>query len=949
MPKIKIELHCHSNHSDGVLTPEQLAQKLAENDVSCAALTDHDTLSGQEAFEAACERYGIGCIPGLELTSRFQNYECHLLCYNFNRNNNPLQRMVTAVKEAHRPDANVYTVSARHDFNSIIQIIHGAGGLVFLAHPLLLTKDTKRLAALLENMKQHGLDGIEADHPSASDSEKKELFDIAQKLALLTSFGSDFHGTIHSLPQQPGVELEKSSWDRLRDTMLEFSRKSRASLNTEKLPAQLPSEKPRIKIKIFFPLVLPAAAAVILFAFTLFGIFLPDYEKSLMDKKKEMIREITHTLWTLLDATEKSVLNGELKRSEAQKHVIAQIRSMRYGREEKDYFWIQDTVPNMIMHPFRSELEGQNLSDFKDANGEKIFVIFSESVTGTGEAYVDYAWQWNDQPGRVEAKESYIRLFEPWGWIIGTGLYIHDVEEEIIRLEMHILYIMIFIIILILLLLLVIIHGGLKSEKMRVRAEKKLHESNLRYASLVKAAAEGILFTRKGHCVYANPVFLEFADCEASELSLLDLSDFFPKLNLAFFLSLADQPESYTETELKRRNGESIECSIGIKHVQNDRENLVILVRRSEKAFSSAENKNDALLKRLLNLPAAAAEDIADNIAAASNPEEVIKLCWKVPSLVQSALETGANSLSIAEIITSVSDSATSRFIELEMKKLGPAPAPFAFLTLGSQGRREQTLFTDQDNAIIYADTDKAVESSAYFSLLGRAVCANLIKSGYKKCSGLIMADNPKWCQPAEVWKNYFTDWIRKTGNHDMMEFNIFYDLRHVYGEEYFDDMIKRHVLNEIKNVPWFFPQAAENALAFKTPVRLFGNIIAGRNRDKSGKIDLKAVMMPIVSFARLYALKNGLTPSGTKDRLAAFRDIGGILPSRYHNIVTAFEVLMRLRLRHQSDTIRRGIEADNLIEPSWLGHIDGAILKECFNEIDSLQERIQRDFNGGI
>jgi CBS domain-containing protein len=146
-----------------------------------------------------------------------------------------------------------------------------------------------------------------------------------------------------------------------------------------------------------------------------------------------------------------------------------------------------------------------------------------------------------------------------------------------------------------------------------------------------------------------------------------------------------------------------------------------------------------------------------------------------------------------------------------------------------------------------------------------------------------------------------------------------------------------------------FYTQAARTAILFKSPLRLFGNLVsAGGGRDKAGHLDLKAVMMPIVSFARLYSLHRNIPCTSTQERLSALSDLGVLLPSQHHDIVTAFETLLRLRLRHQAVTIQNGGEPDNLVDPSWLGHIDEAVLKECFREIDRIQERISRDFLGG-
>jgi CBS domain-containing protein len=251
----------------------------------------------------------------------------------------------------------------------------------------------------------------------------------------------------------------------------------------------------------------------------------------------------------------------------------------------------------------------------------------------------------------------------------------------------------------------------------------------------------------------------------------------------------------------------------------------------------------------------------------------------------------------------------------------------------------------------VYATPERGGEARAegYFATLAARVCEALTQSGYRDCKGLVMASNPKWRQPADVWKGYFTNWISKAEEKELMEFGTFFDLRCVMGEEGLIQALRAHTQKEMAQSPLFYPQAARTALLFKSPLRLFGTIVpTGGPKEKSGQLDLKTVMMPIVSFARLYSLQRNIAVTSTQERLSALSDLGVLLPSQHHDLVTAFETLLRFRLRHQALTIQNGDEPDNLIDPSRLGHIDEAVLKECFKEIDRIQERISRDFLGG-
>ena len=180
---------------------------------------------------------------------------------------------------------------------------------------------------------------------------------------------------------------------------------------------------------------LPTLIVIALFLAMIWGIILPSFEQTLLDRKRELIRELTNSAWSILASYERDEQSGLLTREQAQALAITRIEALRYGPEGKDYFWIQDMQPRMIMHPYRDDLNGQELLNFTDPRGVPIFVEFADLVRRAGEGYIDYVWQWKDDPLRLEPKESYVKGFAPWGWVIGTGIYIDDVNAEIARIE----------------------------------------------------------------------------------------------------------------------------------------------------------------------------------------------------------------------------------------------------------------------------------------------------------------------------------------------------------------------------------------------------------------------------------------------------------------------------------------------------------------------------------
>ncbi len=175
-----------------------------------------------------------------------------------------------------------------------------------------------------------------------------------------------------------------------------------------------------------------------------------------MNGKREMIKELTNSAWSILSKYESDERDGLLTREEAQNTARSRIQYLRYGDENKDYFWITDMTPVMIMHPFRNDLNGKDLTNFTDPHGKKLFVEFVETVKTSENGYVDYMWQWKDDSLRIVPKLSYVKLFKPWAWVIGTGIYIEDVKKEISSLTKRMIWISITISIFIAFLLLYI-------------------------------------------------------------------------------------------------------------------------------------------------------------------------------------------------------------------------------------------------------------------------------------------------------------------------------------------------------------------------------------------------------------------------------------------------------------------------------------------------------------
>ncbi len=278
---------------------------------------------------------------------------------------------------------------------------------------------------------------------------------------------------------------------------------------------------------------LPALFTILLFVVAIFLVFLPQLEQNFLNRKQETILELTETIWSLLDVYHEREESGELSREEAQQRVIMRIHDLRYGGEKKDYFWINDMGPRMIMHPYRPDLEGQDVSDFQDSKGKYLFQEFVRVIEEQGAGYVEYMWQWKDDPSRNASKMSYIKGFEPWGWIIGTGMYIDDIEAEMSQIRRRLSAISMGILLIVSLLAIYIIRQTILTDRERLRdflerdnLLKALKESNERFQNMLETTSDWIWETdSRGKYTYSSPKVYDILGYHSEEILGRSLSD----------------------------------------------------------------------------------------------------------------------------------------------------------------------------------------------------------------------------------------------------------------------------------------------------------------------------------------------------------------------------------------------------------------------------------------
>ncbi|HCK18443.1 MAG TPA: cyclic nucleotide-binding protein [Thalassospira sp.] len=337
---------------------------------------------------------------------------------------------------------------------------------------------------------------------------------------------------------------------------------------------------------------------------------------------------------------------------------------------------------------------------------------------------------------------------------------------------------------------------------------------------------------------------------------------------------------------------------------------------------------------------------MAGRIGKLTTPEDMAKVIAQVPELLSHLIEAGATSYNAGHIVTTLSDAATARLLQLAEEQFGPPPVPYVWMAGGSQGRQEQTALSDQDNCLIIDDAYDADQHGEYFKKLAEYVCDGLHKVGYVYCPGEMMAKIDEWRQPVRTWQKYFNKWIEQPEPKSLMYCSVWFDLRPVHGTKSLFDELHRMIISKAKDNRIFQAYMVGNALTHHVPLGFFKNFVMIRGGEHDKTLDLKHNgVVPIVDLARIHALANGVESVNTYERLNAVKAFPSISNQGASDLLDAFEFISITRLKHQVRQIRRGETPDNFLQPESLSAFERSHLKDAFSVIKNLQGALEHAF----
>lgn len=348
----------------------------------------------------------------------------------------------------------------------------------------------------------------------------------------------------------------------------------------------------------------------------------------------------------------------------------------------------------------------------------------------------------------------------------------------------------------------------------------------------------------------------------------------------------------------------------------------------------------------LLRRQSAGAGHLAGRIGKCATVAALAGLAAEFADLQLRLHADGASAGQVGQTVSSLNDAVTRRLIELAERELGPPPLPFAWAACGSQGRHEQTVHSDQDNALILHDDYRPEAHGDWFAALAQRVCDGLDACGFRYCPGKVMAANPEWRQPVRAWTETFAGWIRHTDDMAAMLAANFLDLRVVHGEPALLAPLHATVVRECARHEIFVARMAANALKNRPPLGFFRQLLVAHGGAHADTFDVKrGGLIPIVDIARIHALAAGRAEIGTVARLRAVAGAPTLAAEDAQELAEAFEFLGGLRLRHQAELIRRGLPPDNHIAPAALTALERAQLKAVFAVVARRQETLAQRY----
>ncbi|MGY3437458.1 MULTISPECIES: DUF294 nucleotidyltransferase-like domain-containing protein [unclassified Marinovum] len=332
---------------------------------------------------------------------------------------------------------------------------------------------------------------------------------------------------------------------------------------------------------------------------------------------------------------------------------------------------------------------------------------------------------------------------------------------------------------------------------------------------------------------------------------------------------------------------------------------------------------------------------LVSDIAFAETVEDLAGFTALIPQVLAQLVATGKPHDVVTRLITDIGDAVTRRLLKLAETEFGPPPVPYLWLACGSQGRREQTGVSDQDNCLFLHDAVQP-EHTPYFTQLAKFTSDGLHACGYVYCPGDMMATNPRWRQPVSKWRDYFRGWVATPDPLAQMLASVMFDLRPIAGDHSLFAGLQAETLALASGNSIFVGHMIANSLKHVPPLSLLRGFATIRSGEHKDMIDLKHNgVVPVVDLGRVYAMQAQLPAANTRARLLGARDRQVISATGARDLIDAYDLIAQTRLEHQAHRIKHGGTPDNFMAPTSLSDFERGHLRDAFVVVRTMQSAI--------
>lgn len=336
---------------------------------------------------------------------------------------------------------------------------------------------------------------------------------------------------------------------------------------------------------------------------------------------------------------------------------------------------------------------------------------------------------------------------------------------------------------------------------------------------------------------------------------------------------------------------------------------------------------------------------LIDQIHRADSITALIKLSEERNLAFEGIIESSATPNVVGQVLSMIYDAFSYRLIELAIKIFGQPPCAFSWIVAGSHARNEVHLASDQDNALILADS--ATEADRiYFQHFAMYVCKGLSQLGYTLCKGRFMAATPQWCQKQSIWKAYYRKWATNPEYDLLLNLNVFLEVRHIYGDEALFQSVDEYRHQQVSNNTRLTSALVRNALRTRPPLGIFKNLVLEKDGNDNQVLNIKkAAIGRVVDLVRIYSLMNDSPEINTTERIEWLHEHRILNDSTYQDLIETYHYVTELRYQRQRTAIQTQSSINNLLQPDKFGSFERQHLKDAFRIISSFQDLIKMKY----